>query len=141
MARSHQKENMGNNSKLVLFDDDRAFSLILKDFAKTMGLDLDCFSSLEDLGSVGKLADYDGAIIDYHLENFTGVEIAKYFESFFDNSKPVLLISGKGTFKKKPKWPNVIMAFLHKDSGPCAILDKITRCVKKNQITRQIVGV
>lgn len=125
MLRSFHQSSPKESVKLILIDDDRAFSLIMKDFAKTMGINLDCLHSLEELGSIGKLVCYDGAIIDFDLGDFNGIEIAQYFQSFFEAQKPVVLISGKDRSHHSCSWPNVIQSFLHKDCGPQAILDKI----------------
>ena len=133
MARSHQNKQIDKETKLILFDDDRAFSLIIKAFAKSMGVKVDCYESLADLGSVGRLANYDGAIIDHDLGIFDGVELAQYFESFCKGKIPVLLISGKGKSAPNTSWPDVIKGFLHKDSGPGTILTKISKIVSKKQ--------
>lgn len=118
-----------DKKNLILIDDDKAFSLILKEFANTMSLNLDCYGSLSELASIGQLAQYDGAIIDYELDDFNGVEIAQYFDSFFKTKKPVVLISGKDRSGQQKSWPEVIEAFVHKDSGPQAILDRIAACL------------
>ena len=108
--------------RLILIDDDQTFGHIMLRCAEEMGLELDYFESLEDLGFVGLMADYDVAILDYDLGKMTGLEIGEYLTAFF-GKMPMLLISGTmrdlGPAEGNRGIPG---PFLHKASGPAQIL-------------------
>ena len=109
--------------RVVLIDDDRAFCKIMEAFALSRGVSLDCFTSLLEMGSVGRLSDYSVAVIDYDLGPINGIEIAEYLPIFF-SGMPMVLISGRHREQSKDvPWPSSIRRFVHKDAGPDAILD------------------
>lgn len=116
--------------KIVLIDDDPSFCNIMQSFALMRELDLDSFESLEDMGSIGRLSQYDLAIVDYDLGVMNGVEIAEYLPVFFDKM-PMILVSGK-TRENEPisLWPDCIKRFVHKDEGPDKILDAAVSCLR-----------
>src|SRR5690606_21313433 len=64
--------------KMDLIDDDDAFCSIMASFASSRGLRLDYYTSLQDMGSVGRLSEYALAIVDFDLGSINGVEIAEY---------------------------------------------------------------
>src|SRR5690606_12932211 len=109
--------------RLVLIDDDPAFCSIMASFAASRGIELHYFNTLQEMGSLGRLADYAAAIVDYDLGSMNGIEIAEYLPVFF-NDMPMLLISGRSrSNSEKRPWPSSVRRFVHKDEGPDAILD------------------
>lgn len=109
------------NFRFVLIDDDEVCRKVYKGFADAEGTLLDCFNSLEEMGSIGHLAAYDVAIVDYDLGHMNGLEIAEYLPSLF-GGMPMVLISGKNRDDKVGKWPSSVRCFVSKDAGPEAIL-------------------
>lgn len=110
--------------KLVLIDDDQAFCTIMQSFALSRGLALDCFTNLDEMGSIGRLSDYAAAIVDYDLGSMNGIEIAEYLPIFFGDM-PMVLVSGQRRAAESHKpWPPSIRTFVHKDEGPDTILDR-----------------
>jgi two-component system response regulator HydG len=108
--------------RLVLIDDDVGFCKIMSRFAQSRGIKLDCFASLLEMGSLGRLSNYAAAIVDFDLGPMNGVEIAEYLPAFFGDM-PMVLISGKLRQKSGKDWPRSIRRFVHKDAGPDAVLD------------------
>ena len=109
--------------KCVLIDDDETFCQIIRNFAASRGIVLDSFTSLEQMGSLGKLSDYAVAIVDYDLgSQLNGLEIAEYLPAFF-GEMPMILVSGRDRRASNKVWPRSIKSFVHKDLGPDAILD------------------
>lgn len=128
------------SKKLVLIDDDMAFGSIMTSFAMSRGLELDHFSTLQEMGSLGRLSEYCVAIVDYDLGAMNGVEIAEYLPVFF-GEMPMVLISGMS--RKSPSqipWPKSIREFVHKDVGPDKILDIALKYVPKDQYQQIRLG-
>lgn len=112
-----------NLKKMVLIDDDVQFCTIMAHYATSRGLTLDYYSDLQEMGSLGKLSEYDVAIVDYDLGSINGVEIAEYLPIFFGDM-PMILVSGRTRNESgDKKWPRSIKRFVHKDVGPDEILD------------------
>lgn len=109
----------------VLIDDDQVFCNLMAQHAKRRGVTLDCFLNVSELGSMNHFSRYHVAIVDYRLEQMTGLEIAEYFPTFY-NQMPVLLISQSplGSCEgMSGKWPSSVKTFVQKCEGPDAILD------------------
>jgi CheY-like chemotaxis protein len=108
---------------IVLLDDDPLFCELFVAVGKSLGLHIQSFRSLAQLPSIRHLNEYDLAIFDYHLENFTGTEIAEYANDFFP-MLPVFLISADENAKMDNRWPLSILGFCNKSMGPYKILHK-----------------
>lgn len=116
-------------SKLVLIDDDPLFGNIMARYAKSRGVEIDYFSSLLEMGSVGRLGEYDGAIVDYDLGDLTGIDIAEYLSVFFGDI-PMVLVSSQQRDQSVPKtWPDSVRKFVHKNAGYDAIFTQTLECI------------
>jgi len=119
------------NRRIFLIDDDAGFCKIMASFAKSRGIQLDCFSSLQDVGASGGLSGYMAAIVDFDLGQMNGVDIAEYLSAFM-GGLPTVLISGRDRKRDTGRtWPICIESFIHKDQGPDAILDAATNIRKE----------
>lgn len=113
----------GHGERIVLIDDDPVYRRIMKRAAKMADIDVDIYESLMDLGSVGLLANYDVAIVDYHLEAMTGVEIGEYLASMM-SGKPMILVSRDRLTDSDKSWPSSIKKFMNKDEGYTNVLNE-----------------
>ena len=112
------------HQRLVLIDDDPAFARIMQEFARSRGVALDTYSSLADMGGIGRLRRYAAAIVDHDLgTTINGVEVAEYLPTMFAGLSMVLISSRTRTPEPGRPWPKSIARFVHKDLGPDAILD------------------
>ena len=111
------------NRSVVLIDDDLTFCKLIEAFANSRGISIDCYESLQAMGSVGKLSNYAVAIVDYDLGSMNGIEIAEYLPVFFDDMPMVLISSQKRQSDVHTPWPSSVKRFVHKDRGADAILD------------------
>lgn len=117
----------------VLIDDDEIFCDIMANYAKLRDISLDYFLSLGEMGSIGRLSNYQVAIVDFDLGQMNGVEIAEYLPAFFGN-KPLILVSATEEERLNiTSWPGSIKAFVHKGKGPAVILDTALEIARKHQ--------
>lgn len=117
--------------RLVLIDDDRVYNAVMLRAAVLAGVELDVFTSLADLGSVGLLGDYDAAIVDYQLEQMTGIEVAEYLSAFFKDV-PMVLVSQCDNLPGDPKkWPSSIAKFVPKKAGYQHVLESAAQLGEK----------
>ena len=101
---------------IVLIDDSQVFCSLMLAVSTEFDIDLKAYHSLADMYSFAKLKEFDLAMIDYYLESWSGVEIARYVEVFFSDL-PVVLISAD-TLEMRPNWPACIKGVLAKSIGP-----------------------
>ena len=111
-----QKASM-DLAKWALFDDDRAFRLIMESVARMHGICLETFESLQDLGSMSLLKNYRLIIVDHHLHQWKGYEIAEYSDVFFKET-PVMIVSSDPDISLADNWPKVVKKFAPKSLGP-----------------------
>ncbi len=114
---------------IVLIDDCPIFRHVMESTAADMNVDITCFSSLAEMYSLAHFSNYDLALIDYHLDSWCGLEIAKYIDIFFKNL-PVVLVSGD-SLEKQATWPSSIRDVLDKKVGPRAIIESALSTLDK----------
>lgn len=115
-------ETMGDQPRIVLIDDDPVYRTIIGRWAQIEGLELDVYHSLDDLGFVGLLAQYDVAIVDYDLGEINGKDVAEYMTTLFGN-KPMIMISGVDRSQEMIDCPSCVKAFMKKSAGYEKILN------------------
>lgn len=108
---------------LVLIDDDQDFCEIMKSYAAAMNVHLKTYASFLEIQPFASLKNFDLALVDYHLHNRSGLEIAEYIDVFF-RGLPVIIISADEILEAeiKDKWPLCIRKCMQKKYGPQAIL-------------------
>lgn len=108
--------------RLLLIDDDPVFGHILHQTADNLNLDLDVVQSVDQVGFIGGMKEYDIIIVDQQMHFMSGMEVAAYISSFFD-SKIVVLISSSPVVKDGGLGlPSFVSAFVHKDEGYYRVL-------------------
>lgn len=115
-------ETMGDQPRIVLIDDDPVYGAVIGRWAQLEGVELDVFHSLDDLGFVGLLAQYDVAIVDYDLGQINGKDVADYMTTLFGN-KPMIMISGVDRSQEMRECPSCVKAFMKKSAGYEKILN------------------
>ena len=96
----------------------------MQEVAIQVGVHLEYFSSLVEMGSIGRLTEFDAVILDYFLDGMNGIEIAEYLEGRFA-CKPLVLVSGRGYGDAlMVDSPRCVKAFVHKVRGALTILEK-----------------
>jgi CheY-like chemotaxis protein len=128
----------GSGRRYVLVDDDATYLSIMQRIAAQEGMDLDVYTSLINLGSIGLLGRYDAAIVDYDLGSMTGIEVAQYLNTFFGRI-PMVLVSGQDRVIEQ-KWPENIKFFAKKSEGYASILKTLEKCVEEAQKKQNQVG-
>jgi len=109
--------------RLVLIDDDPVLGNAMVMAAKRLGFELDYFESMLDLGFVGRLDDYDVAIVDYDLGSMNGIEIAEYLDALFGDIPMLLVSCTEREARTGEQWPAAVRRFVRKDSGYFPILE------------------
>ena len=107
---------------MVLIDSDQSFSDMMRCGANKYGYDLTCYSSVSNMGTIGKFRDYDVAIVDNDDGFLSGLEIGKLVISLIVNM-PMVLVSRKFSAKALPRkeWPSSIKGLIQKELGALAI--------------------
>ncbi len=109
LTRSTPKE-------VLLVDDDESFRYLLKSVAESEAVKITAHDSLRELTSPKEIKKFDLVILDYLMDRFTGLQTAKYIDTFFPEL-PVIMISGNSHFGPDESWPNCIKQFLSKELG------------------------
>lgn len=136
--RSAEPNTPSGLRRMILIDDDRTYQKLLKRSALVKGIDLYTYPSLEDLGSVARLADFDVAIFDYDLGNMTGPEIAEYTYALM-SKLPVVLVSSEHRYAGDKPWPPSIVTFIRKSLGHNYVIEQAMACAKKHSNHSRVV--
>jgi two-component system response regulator HydG len=105
--------------KILLVDDDPGFGRIMIKFAERANLDLTYCYSVKDLEHL-YLPNYQVAIIDYELQNISGIQLLQTIAKS-GNLIPTVLVSSYSR-PAIPAWEVQIIKFIHKSVGPVGIL-------------------
>lgn len=118
-------------NKILMIDDDDFFGRIMQQKAAANGVNLEYSNSLEKLGRVGVLLNYDLILLDYWMSDLTGRELAEYVTAFCPDTPVVLISSDKRLLCKKLIWPACILEKICKDKGPLFILSKTIELLRQ----------
>lgn len=117
-----REQKLEDQPRIVLIDDDPVYGAVIARWAQLEGVELDVFHSLDDLGFVGLLSQYDVAIVDYDLGEINGKDVADYMTTLFGN-KPMIMISGVDRSQEMMSCPSCVKAFMKKSAGYEKILN------------------
>ena len=115
-------EHKNDRAKIVLIDDDPVYGAVIRRWAELEKVNLDVYSSLDDLGFVGLLSQYDVVIVDYDLGELNGKDVADYMSTLFKN-KPMVMISLVDRSMEMMHCPSCVKAFMKKSAGYEKILN------------------
>jgi DNA-binding response OmpR family regulator len=107
---------------MVIIDDDPNFLDVMATAAAYEGIDAETFSSLDEMGTLARLGDYDLAVLDYSLSSMTGIEIAEYIDIFFDRLPVILVSASDSALRVEDHWPDCIRDFKPKAEGVPSII-------------------
>ncbi len=124
-------EQKRDRARIVLIDDDPIYGAVIRRWAELEKVDLDVFNSLDDLGFVGLLSQYDVAIVDYDLGELNGKDVADYMSTLFGN-KPMVMISVIDRSTEIMNCPSCVKAFMKKSAGYEKILNTALK-LRKNR--------
>ena len=110
--------------KVLLLDDDHAFAGKLETALVSAGIELIWRKSLFELGSVGRLGNFDALIVDPQIGPVNGLEVAQYADTFFPGL-PVLLAANGATAVTMENWPGSVVGLLLKDLPVSEVVDRI----------------
>ena len=117
--------------RILLIDDDPIYGHVLGRTADNLNINLDVVQSVEQVGFIFGMKDYDIVIVDQNMQFMSGMEVAAYLASFFA-SKTVVLISSSSVIKDGGLGlPSFIDAFVHKDEGYYRVLQEALLTHKK----------
>lgn len=112
-------------TRFLLIDDDPTFGYLMQHEARNRGIEMQYYPSLMDMGYIGSLSNYDAAIIDYHLENMTGDEVARYFEVFLPDKPIVLISSSKRSWRLPEEEKRGLRSIVSKQHGLNFLFDRV----------------
>ena len=112
--------NLSHLPRILFVDDDALFGALMSRLAEKGKIPLCHVTSPREINLVRLKETYDIMILDYELQNVSGIQLVRSFEVLSLNI-PTLLIS---SYSKLPnhQLPSSVISFMHKSNGPQAIL-------------------
>ena len=124
-------DNKPTTKRILLVDDELTFGEIMKQEARIRGVNIVvCIYLINTHLLTGQKFDID--IVDFDLGLRTGPELGKELRDVLGGDLPVLLISQKERVESAGmEWPKNIKAFMNKDKGFKAIMEKALELTEK----------
>jgi len=119
--------------KIVVIDDDRDFRELIERAGHSRGIAVTTFDSLLEMGSFARLREFDVAIVDFHLNSFSGLEVAEYVDVFFKNI-PIVMVSASDLDEQLDHWPDCVREFVSKSAGIYSILDSAVAAIRPSPL-------
>ena len=116
---------MKRKPRVTVIDDDLIFGAMLARVAASEGIVVRHGASIDEIDPA-TLASTDVLVIDYHLEQGTGVELGQALHERHIR-KPILLISASQDATRASDWPDSIRSFASKSVGVFGVLKSIHR--------------
>src|SRR5262249_39137468 len=107
-------------------DDDPIFGRVLSEYALREGIFLLHLTAPTALRRMEM--DFDFILLDYELENITGLQLADVLSRRFKKRIPILLISSYRAIKMR-NLPYGVIGFVSKSQGPVALLAAVLSAV------------
>ncbi len=101
-----------------------------QDEAAMRGLELQHYSSMEDLGYLGRMREFDAAIVHEDLAPLSGLELAEYAEKLFQSLPLVLLTSQKHEASPNESLPGSIVECFLSGEAPSGVLSCVESTLK-----------
>ncbi len=121
--------------RLLLIDDDPVFGHIMEQTADRFEVDLDVVQSVDEVGFIAGMKEYDIIIVDQNMLFMSGMEVAAYISSFFE-TKTVILISSSPVVKDGGLGlPSFVSAFVNKNEGYYRVLKKALATYQKSSVS------
>ncbi len=121
--------------RLLLIDDDPVFGHIMEQTADRFEVDLDVVQSVDAVGFIAGMKEYDIIIVDQNMQFMSGMEVAAYISSFFE-TKTVILISSSPVVKDGGLGlPSFVSAFVNKNEGYYRVLKKALATYQKSSVS------
>ncbi len=121
--------------RLLLIDDDPVFGHIMEQTADRFEVDLDVVQSVDEVGFIAGMKEYDIIIVDQNMQFMSGMEVAAYISSFFE-TKTVILISSSPVVKDGGLGlPSFVSAFVNKNEGYYRVLKKALATYQKSSVS------
>lgn len=114
---------LSGKPRMIVIDDDPIFLSLMVRASIRAGFEVESFASLADVGHLGSLAHFDLAIVDYQLEQMTGIEIAEYLDVFFKNMPMILVSANDKENVDLTNWPRSIKRFVSKQEGLSEVIN------------------
>lgn len=113
---------------LLVIDDDPDFRNIMEAVVLPDYVFVTAFAALRSMPSLRLLKKFDAVIMDYYLDDITGVEISQYISSLVPDL-PVVLTSGGFLTDPTEKWPECVKGFVPKQVGPYRIVQEVMEII------------
>lgn len=126
--------------RILIIDDDPQFATLVRSMADFEGVSVDVFRSIEDIGGVSRLQEYDVAVINYFLDSAGGFHIAQFLDVFFRHGIDVVLMS-------KHVLPDVargrrrgatLQRFVHRGGGVQGILEAVQEILRARRFVEKV---
>ncbi len=126
-----EKENF------LLIDDDPLFRALVEAAGAKMGLAIESFGSVAEMGSFARIKQYAGVLLDFELEHLNGLEIAEYIDTFFVDI-PVMLVTGHNIeVLESRKRPLCIQKITSKKRPITDILEEMVGCINRQMVLKK----
>ena len=122
---------------LVLVDPDQEFAEALVKEASGLGIHVDYYKNMLEIGYLGRFKDYDLVILNETLEKMTGLEIAEYFDKLLSNM-PIVLLHPQAGEVGREGWPRSVVSFVAKEQGVTEVLSAAARAVGKFDLSEMV---
>lgn len=121
--------------RILLIDDDPVFIAVMQRWAALEKVQLETFTSLDEMGFIGLFSNYDVAILDYDLGYTTGIEIARCTDALL-HDMPIVIVSAKDRSLECIDAPACVKAVLQKSKGYSHILSVATKLCRSSSEAR-----
>ncbi len=130
---------MGNSKqltrKILVLDQDEAYSKKITNEAKNLKLDVVICSELEDFTNMSKQNHFDLALVNYDLSLFEQGDVALCFE----NRPMVVMSEDVMVHDKQEHWPASVTGFVSKSASPKELLEAALKLIPAEDPKNQTV--
>ncbi len=128
--------------KFVLLGGDGKTAADYMSAAALEGHRLDYFSSMHDIGYLGRFREYDAAIVHGDMHPLSGLELAEYLEKLFQSLPMILLTSDDERDFDEPMIPSSVVDCYPASKEARRVLERVVEVLEqpRKQPTRYLMA-
>lgn len=118
--------------KLVLLGGERGRAAHYGMVAESLGIHLEHFSTMQEMGYLGRLREFDAAIVYEDIQPLSGFELAEYIEKLFESLPTVLLSPEIEQVRLQRELPSSVCHSFVAACEPRLVLEKVLETLLLN---------
>jgi CheY-like chemotaxis protein len=122
---------MKTRGKVLVIDDDKLFGKLVSTYGIQIGHKIDAVQSINEVQNLQNLASYELLLVDYDLEDMTGIEIAEFLKEKIPHTPVVMISATNRPWQEDMGHLENVIGFASKWGGHESVIEEAFSMIKQ----------